>query len=216
MSELCVRAIERYLVESSQARATPPPHTLRNYGADLAQLLDYFRRPEMAPPEPRAIDLLLLREWLASLYNQGLDRRIASAASWPPCARFFRFLLREGIIAINVAALVRTPKAPKTLPAVLTAEQTNTLVDGVARTTTRPAASRARPRHFRTALRLRPARQRTGGPRISTISTSPKRWIRVRGKGRKERQVPLPGKAAAALDPIWPSGRWSATSPPSS
>jgi integrase/recombinase XerC len=44
----------------------------------------------------------------------------------------FKFMVREGRIQVNVARLVRTPKAPKKLPEVMTAEQVNTLIDGVA------------------------------------------------------------------------------------
>ena len=42
-------------------------------------------------------------------------------------------MLREGVVPLNVARLVRTPKAPKKLPEVMTAEQVNALIDGVGR-----------------------------------------------------------------------------------
>ncbi len=97
----------------------------------------------------------------------------------------------------NVARLVRTPKAPKTLPAVMTAEQTNGLVDGVL-----PAADKFE--------RPYPARDLAifellygCGLRISELVglnlddfDFNERWIRVRGKGKKERQVPYAGKAS--------------------
>ena len=44
----------------------------------------------------------------------------------------FKFMLREGAIEVNIARLVRTPKAPKKVPEVMTAEQTNNLLDDVA------------------------------------------------------------------------------------
>ncbi len=152
----------------------------------------------MTPPAVRAIDLLLLREWLASLYNQGLDavsirRKLAAVRG------LFAYLLREGIVEVNVARLVRTPKAPIRLPEVMTAEQANNLIDGVG----------ANDLH-----RPHPARDRAifellygCGVRVSELAgldlddlDRTEGWIRVRGKGRKERQVPLPGKAAAALE----------------
>ena len=109
-------------------------------------------------------------------------------------------MLREGIVATNVARLVRTPKAPKRVPIVPTAEQTNTLVDGVAA----DQLERPHPERdlllFRAAVRLRSAHQRTGcGLNLDDFDRS-ERWIRVRGKGRKERQVPYGAKAAAALE----------------
>ena len=61
MSELASQ-IERYLAEV--AREGSSPHTLRAYGADLAQFLT------AAPVEPRAVDVLMLRQWLAGLYRE--------------------------------------------------------------------------------------------------------------------------------------------------
>ena len=63
--------------------------------------------------------------------RQNLDvisirRKLAAVRS------FFRYMVREGVIPLNTARLVRTPKAPKRLPDVPSAEQVNTLLDGVA------------------------------------------------------------------------------------
>src|SRR6059036_2869579 len=60
-SELA-RQMERYLADL--ARAGSSAHTVRAYEADLRQFLDYLSPPDLAPPEPCDIDLLLLREWL--------------------------------------------------------------------------------------------------------------------------------------------------------
>ncbi len=195
MSELADHS-ERYLQDL--VREGSSVHTVDAYGADLRQFLHYFSPPDLEPPAPQAIDLLMMREWLASLYRDGLSavtirRKLAAVRG------LFRFLLREGVVAVNVARLVRTPKAPKTVPDVMTAEQVNTLIDGV--------ESRDLERPF-------PARDRAifellygCGVRVAELSgldlddlDRAEHWIRVRGKGRKERQVPLPGQAAAALD----------------
>src|SRR6202050_2179487 len=127
MSELA-RQVERYL--DSLKREGASPHTVLAYQSDLEQFLHYLSPPEMTPPEVRAIDLLLLREWLASLYNQGLNavsirRKLAAVRG------LFRFMQREGLVEVNVARLVRTPRAPIKLPEVMTAEQANNLIDGV-------------------------------------------------------------------------------------
>src|SRR6202011_4742889 len=107
------------------------PHTIRNYATDLAQFLEYFSPPGESPPAPAAIGALQLREWLGDLYNHGLNalsirRKLAAVRS------LFHFLLREGVVPSNVAKLGRTPKAPKNLTDVPSAEHTNRLVDGVA------------------------------------------------------------------------------------
>ena len=98
-----------------------------------------------------------------------------------------------------MARLVRTPKAPQKLPEVMSADQVNALIDGV------PADKLERPH---------PVRDRAifellygCGVRVSELAglnlhdlDRSERWLRVRGKGRKERQVPMPGKAAEALE----------------
>src|SRR5208337_4820948 len=64
------RQIALYLEDL--ARAGNSAHSIRAYEADLRQFLTYLSPPDLAPPEPAAIDLLLLREWLASLYGDQL------------------------------------------------------------------------------------------------------------------------------------------------
>ena len=118
MSDLA-QATERYL--ASLARENASPHTLRNYQTDLAQFIEYFSPPDTDPPPPDRIDSLALREWLGALYDRGLSvitirRKLAAVRS------LFAFMLREGTVRTNTARLVRTPKAPKRVPLVPTAE----------------------------------------------------------------------------------------------
>jgi integrase/recombinase XerC len=189
-------AIDRYLDSLRQANASP--HTLRNYSADLTQFAEYFSPPGEHPPLPAQIDSLKLREWLGSLYQRGLDpisirRKLASVRS------LFKFLLREGTVPTNAAKLVRTPKGAKRVPSVPTAEQTNTLVDGVAADT----LDRPHPERdlllfellYGCGLRI----SELVGLNLADFDMA-ERWILVRGKGRKERQTPYGAKAAAALE----------------
>ena len=189
------QAVSDFLAELRRANASE--HTIRNYESDLEQFLEYLQPPGAQLPEPSAIDAFIIREWMGSLYRQRLAavsirRKIAAVRS------LFKFLQRQGVVSINAARLVRIPKAPKTVPAVMTAEQTNGLIDGV--------ASEELDRPF-------PARDLAifeilygCGLRISELSglnlddfDFRERWIRVRGKGKKERQVPYGIKAAGAL-----------------
>ncbi len=179
-------------------RESASEHTVKAYASDLAQFIEFLSPPDLAPPEPRAIDHLLLREWMASLYQSGLNavsiqRKLAAVRS------LFKFMLREGAIDVNIARLARTPKAPKKLPEVMTAEQTGQLLDGVAAN----QLDRPHPARDRAIFELLYG----CGVRVSELAgldlddlDRSENWIRVRGKGRKERQVPLPGKAAEALD----------------
>jgi len=195
MSELA-RQIERYLEELARGGASP--HTVAAYRSDLRQFLEFLSPPEMAPPEPQAIDLLILREWLAALYGMKLEavtirRKLAAVRG------LFRFLLREGVVRINVGRLVRTPKAPKKLPEVMTPDQVNTLIDGVAADKLeRPFPARDRA-IFELLYGCGVRVSELAGLNLEDVDRA-ERWLRVRGKGRKERQVPLPGQAAGALE----------------
>jgi integrase/recombinase XerC len=195
MSELA-RHIETYLEDL--ARAGNSAHTVKAYRTDLQEFLGYLSPPESEPPAPTAIDTLLLREWMIWLYNRHngavtMRRKLAAVRG------LFRFLSREGVVQVNVAKLVRTPKAPKKLPDVMTAEQVNTLIDGVAEDRLeRPHAVRDRAIFellYGCGIRV----SELTGLNLEDLDRS-EGWLRVRGKGRKERQVPLPGKAAEALE----------------
>jgi integrase/recombinase XerC len=195
MSELAL-AIERYLGELNRENASA--HTIRNYASDLEQFLDYFTPPGAEPPTPSAIDAPVLREWLTSLFDRRLDpisirRKLAAVRS------FFQFLLREKSVPANVARSLRTPRAPKRVPIVPTAEQTNALVDDVGL----DKFERPHPERdvalfellYGCGLRI----SELVGLNIDDFDLR-ERWIRVRGKGRKERQVPYGEKAAVALE----------------
>ena len=196
-------------------------HTVRAYAADLAQFLDYFscgaspedaaQKPGGSPqtpaplgsdmppvPAPSEIDLLMLREWLVGLYEKRLEavtirRKLAAVRG------LFGFMRREGVVKTNVGRLARTPKAPKKLPEVMTAGEANALVEGVGS----PRFERPFPLRDRAIFEILYG----CGLRVSELAgidlgdiDRGERWLRVRGKGRKERQVPIAGKASEALE----------------
>jgi integrase/recombinase XerC len=195
MSELAA-AIEDFLEE--RARRNDSAHTLRSYSADLREFLDYFSPPGSEPPALVGIDLLSLREWLGHLYGRDqkpatIRRKLASLRA------LFRFLSREHRIERDPARLLRLPRMPKTLPDVPNTEVTNALVDGVSREDLeRPFPARDRlllELLYGCGLRISEA----VGLNLEDFDRH-ERWVRVRGKGRKERQVPYGSKAAGALD----------------
>jgi integrase/recombinase XerC len=189
-------AIERYLADLRLQNASP--HTVRNYASDLEQFARYFSPPGQQAPAPAEFTLLQIREWMGDLYTRQLSpvtirRKLAAVRS------LFQSLAKNGSVPSNVARLVRTPKAPRRLPSVPTAEQTNDLINGVAE----DRLERPFPERDRVIFELLYG----CGLRISELVglnlddfDFREQWIRVRGKGRKERQVPYGSTAAAALE----------------
>ncbi len=181
--------VEAFL--NSRRRENVSANTLRAYAADLRQFLGYMEL------NTGKLDLLLLRGWLADLYDQNLSpvsmrRKVAALRS------FLRFLVREGVVAVNIARLLATPKAPKKIPRVMTAEQTNNLLDAVPAREERPQLARdvaILELLYGCGIRV----SELAGLSLEDIDLA-ERWLRVRGKGRKERQVPFPSKAGAALE----------------
>jgi integrase/recombinase XerC len=194
-SELAVPT-GRYLEDLARGGASE--HSVRAYESDLREFLEYLSPPEMEPPAPGAIDLLIIREWLAALYGRRLTavtirRKLAAVRG------LFRFMLREGLVPVNVARLVRTPKAPQKLPEVMTAEHVNNLIDGVGTgKLERPFPLRDRA-IFELLYGCGVRVSELAGLNLEDIDRS-EGWLLVRGKGKKERQVPLPGQAARALE----------------
>ena len=209
MSEIA-SAVQDFLGEL--ARRNDSPHTLRNYEADLRDFMAYFSPPETEPPPLAEFDLTALREWLAHLYERELKpatirRKLAAVRA------LFRYLSREHRIEADPARLLRLPRMPKTLPRVPNAEVTNALVDAKLPVgMERPYPDRDRlllELLYGCGLRIAEA----VGLNVEDFDRSEK-WVRVRGKGRKERQVPYGSKAAAALDIYCAERKFTAAAAP--
>jgi len=102
-------------------------HTLRNYQSDLDQFLNFLAPPNPATgernlPEISSVDHLTIREWLAQLHSS--QKKKASIARKLAALRtFFQFLVREGLLELNPAKLVSTPRQEKKLPKHLSIEE---------------------------------------------------------------------------------------------
>lgn len=174
-------------------------HTIRNYRSDLEQLAGYLQPPgDAVAPTMEQLDLPVLREWLASLYDAGLNttsirRKLAAVRA------LFRFLRAEGTVTGNVAARLRTPKTRRKIPDVMSAEKTNNLLDAVEEGRLVEKPSRERDLAFLEVLYG--CGIRVGelvGINLADLDLQ-SGWLRVRGKGNKERQVPVGSRAAAAV-----------------
>jgi integrase/recombinase XerC len=200
-------AIEEYLTYLRGERDASS-HTLRNYRADLEQFLAYLRgrggRGE--GPSPAAVDPLAIRGFLARLHGAHLAK--ASVARKLATLRsFFRYLCRQGHLSANPAELVQGPRLPVRMARHLSVDEMFQLLAASARAA---HADPATTRKGGVALR---ARDRAilemfyaSGLRIGELVALnlPEvdlgdGLLRVRGKGRKERIVPVGRKAQEAL-----------------
>jgi integrase/recombinase XerC len=194
MASLALEAQEFLAYLRGERRAGP--NTLRNYAADLR----HFAACAGAATEVAAVDAALIRRFLAELHARGaqkasIARRLATLRS------FFRYLLQEGRLAANPAAAVASPKLPKRLPPIPTAEQLNSALDS------RPAAEAPFPERERAIVELLYG----AGLRISELVgldldgvDCAGQTVRVLGKGDKERIVPFGAKARQALEAYLP------------
>ncbi len=173
-------------------------HTLRNYASDLMQFYDH-----VAPPgengnrrnvDLHSIDNLTIREYMSALYEKkkkksSIHRKIAALRT------FFRFLCREGILEVNPAKLVASPRIERKLPNHLTIEQMVQFIET-------PETESVLGKRDRAIMELLYA----SGIRVSelvglnmTDIDFTNMTVRVKGKGRKVRIVPFGEHARKAI-----------------
>jgi integrase/recombinase XerC len=174
-------------------------HTLRNYASDLNQFLDYF-----APRDPQSgkrddvdihqVDHITIREWLSSLHA-AQKKKSSVARKLAALRTFFQFLLREGIVELNPARLVSTPRLEKKLPNHLSIEDAVRFIE-----TPDPGTDLGL--RDRSILELLYAT----GVRVSELTKLnladidfKGKLLRVTGKRRKQRMVPFGDPALHAL-----------------
>ena len=219
------QAIEKYLTYLRSVRNSSP-HTVLNYGKDLQQFAAYLAPPGEKIPALAKISHQIIREYIGYLHSQGLQkssiaRKLASLRS------FFKYCVREGMLKENPARLVPTPKLPKRIPSVLSAEEMNGFLNQLA-APEKPVDAKLLPRapaETRPGKRCTPGEEGlllkrdrallellyAAGLRVSELTglnlvdmDRHEKMLRVRGKGDKERIVPYGGKAQEALEAYWP------------
>jgi len=220
------QAIGKFL-QYLQSVRNSSPHTILNYGNDLGQFIAYLSPPGEQPPALPKITHLIIREFVGHLHERGLQKS-SIARKLAALRSFFKYCVREGMIKENPARLVPTPKLPKRIPSVLSAEEINGFLNGLegagpaaaggrlpAKKTGGGAAQGSKPAgseglllpRDRALLELLYA----AGLRVSELTglnledmEQNERMLRVRGKGNKERIVPYGRKAQEALEKYWP------------
>lgn len=163
-------------------------HTIRAYRKDLEEFFEYVKT------EPEKIDMIDVRGFIADQIRKGLNkttagRRLSSVRS------FFNFLYREGHVKANPAKLVSNLKVPKLLPKFLSVDDAFALIE-------KPEGIGFIPTRDRAILEL----LYSSGLRVAELSglnveevNIREALIKIRGKGKKVRIVPVGSKAIEAL-----------------
>jgi len=184
-------------IRSLEVEENASPHTLRNYASDLRQLADFVARDRGVAVDAVAaadIDEPRMRGFVVSLLRR--NRKSSVARKLSAARRFFRFLCQRGVMTGDPLAGVVTPKQEKSLPVHLSVDDVFRLVEAP------PAATPA-------GLRDRAILEVTYNCGLRVSEVVGLNWsdidgelqvVRIRGKGGKERVVPIGRPALAALD----------------
>jgi integrase/recombinase XerC len=187
------RLVDAYLHMLANERGASA-HTLRAYERELRGFAAWAGK-HGAGTDAKAIEHTHIRAYLSTLYERGLGkasaaRALAAIRSW------FKWLAWTGRVEQNAAALVSTPKLPKHLPRVPSIEEMNRVVDSVGEDA---ASWLARDRAILEMLYGCGIRN----AELTGLNVDDIHWandaVLVRGKGQKQRYVPLGDTAAQAL-----------------
>ena len=211
------RLIEMF-VDYLRYERNASPNTIREYRRDLQQFMEFLTPPGEKTMPLAHIDHRVVREFVGWNY----DRRNAKSSVARKLAAlrtFFKLCVREGYVKQNPARLVSTPKLPKRVPRVITAEEMNGFLDNILDPLPYPTKRRRRLQtRWEEESKLVVKRDRAllellyaSGLRVSelvglNLADIDRRgqMLRVLGKGRKERVVPYGKSAQAALEAYWP------------
>ena len=171
------------------------PHTLRAYQRELHGFTAYIAEHYGPEQSVERIEHTHIRAYLGTLYDRGLAkasaaRALAAIRSW------FKWLARAGLLEQNAASLVATPKLPKHLPRVPSIEQLNRVVESVREDAASWPARDTAILELLYGCGIRNAE-------LVGLNLEDIHWaneaILIRGKGQKQRYVPLGDAAAQAL-----------------
>ncbi|ATR19714.1 Integrase/recombinase xerD [Roseomonas mucosa] len=172
-------------------------NTLAAYEADLTDVAGWLRRKggslESATPEA-------LRGYLSGLSGAGLSARTV-ARRLSALRQFFRFLAREGMRRDDPTALLDTPRLPQSLPKALREEEVEALIAGASRLPGRSGLLAVAVSELLYGSGLR-ASELVALPAAALRDTAP--LIAIRGKGGRERLIPISARARQALADLVP------------
>ncbi len=166
-------------------------HTVKAYRGDLENFRDFLLKEEKKIEDT---DIATINAYVLALYGKNspssIERKMSAIRS------FFSYLVKKGLATHNPAKLVRTPRKEKLLPVFLSVDEVFSLVDvKYCEKNTLCVRDRAvLELLYSSGLRV----SELAGATLADLSTE-EATIRVRGKGNKERIVPVGSKALSAL-----------------
>ena len=193
----------RYL----SAEKNASPHTCRCYQRDLKEFENFLKSQgsdfsSSGGLEWGRVDRIAIRKYLSVLHRKNKKSSIARKIS--TLRSFFRYLVKERLVSSNPAKSVSTPKAEKTLPTTLTVDEAFQLMESPEKPIEKVVKSEARNRVLRDHAILELLY--SSGLRVGElVGLNLKHLdlnlgiVRVMGKGRKERIVPVGDQAIHAL-----------------
>ena len=165
------------------------PHTILNYKLDLEEFQAFLGEHPV-----EKVDYLGVRKYLAIMKEKGLQSR-SVGRKLSALRTFFRFLTREGFIKANPIVSILSPKLDKHLPQFLTEEDTVKLIESSIPQTLSGMRDRAILETFySTGIRI----SELVGLNLDDVDVI-SGIVKVRGKGKKERIVPIGDCATRAI-----------------
>ncbi len=182
------------------------PHTCRCYLTDLEEFEKFLKEGSLSRSSQREvkieeIDRLAIRRYLSFLHKRNKKSSIARKLS--TLRSFFKYLVREEIFPSNPAKEVSTPKVEKPLPTTLTVDEAFRLMESTEGSVKKSLrGGKQKELRDRAILELLYSSGLRVGELVGLNSNHldlDLGIVRVMGKGRKERIVPMGGKAIASL-----------------
>ncbi len=170
------------------------PHTSSAYLRDLAEFTGFLERHGGANQEALLrLDNFMLRRYLAELHKR--NQRSSIARKLSSLRTFFRYLVRQGLLAANPAEGMATPKLNRYLPKILSVDEAQALMERGYGSSLLDLRDQAIVEVFYSCgLRV----SELTGLDVGAVDMQ-QMLVRVLGKGRKERIVPIGRKAKEAL-----------------
>jgi integrase/recombinase XerC len=190
-------AIAAFLLHLERERNVSP-HTRKAYRDDLSQFARHLREELGRDGEPREVDHLLIRSFLARLHRNGL-KKTSSARKLAALRTFFRYLCREGVLERNPARALLSPRVERRIPTHLEEAEVTTLLDVPGDDAAAVRARALLEMLYATGIRC----AELVGLDLPEVDLDA-RMARVLGKGSKERVVPFGSRAQAALEAYLP------------